>query len=177
MKKIISVLLCVCMTVGIMSAAFAADTDDMKKVLETVKSRIGSTDEYDKFESSTETDDEGATAYIFEWSSSENKTNLSVVAYSDGTIVDYMIYGRNGSDESVPISERASKAQLKAAAEGFVKQLNPEIAENLKVDDISVNTDSAEAHITEYKNGYLQSWSKVRKMKKCFWKRRELLRN
>ena len=23
----------------------------------------------------------------------------------------------------------------------------------------------------------LQSWSKVRKMKKCFWKRRELLRN
>ena len=154
MKKIISVLLCVCMTVGIMSAAFAADTDDMKKVLETVKSRIGSTDEYDKFESSTETDDEGATAYIFEWSSSENKTNLSVTAYSDGTVVDYMIYGRNGIDESVPISERASKAQLKAAAEGFVKQLNPEIAENLKVDDISVNTDSAEAHITEYKNGY-----------------------
>lgn len=31
--------------------------------------------------------------------------------------------------------------------------------------------------ITEYKNGYLQSWSKVRKMKKCFWKHRELLRN
>lgn len=154
MKKIVSILLCVCMMVGIMSAAFAADTDEMKKVLETVKSRIGSTDGYDKFESSTETDDEGAAAYMFEWSSSENKTNLSVAAYSDGTIVDYMLYGRNGSAETVPISERASKAQLKAAAEGFVKQLNPDIAENLKVDDISVNTDTANAHITEYKNGY-----------------------
>lgn len=49
---------------------------------------------------------------------------------------------------------------------------------NIKRDvELVLSPFSLVLRITEYKNGYLQSWSKVRKMKKCFWKHRELLRN
>ena len=154
MKKIISILLCVCMTVGIMSAAFAADTDEMKKVLETVKSRIGSTDEYDKFESRTYTDEEtDVTEYYFSWKDTKNNRNLEIAATGEGVIRRFDRYG-DGLAESVPISKRATKAELKAAAEGFIRQLNPDIAEDITVGEMNIWPNSARADVKEYKNGY-----------------------
>ncbi len=142
------------MTVGVMSAAFAADTEEMKKVLETVKSRIGSTDDYDKFESETYTDSKNQiTEYGFLWSDSSVDSCLEVKATPDGIITSFR-RNEQGILNAVPVSERVSKSQLRVAAENFVKQLNPDIAQELVVEEMYFTSNSACADITEYKNGY-----------------------
>lgn len=152
MKKLLSIILCVFLTAGMMSEAFAADSDDMKRVLETVKSRIGSTDEYDSFESNSHYYEGEEKQFVFDWQNTDNGACLFVTASADGTILRYSYY--DDSEKSVPISQMLTKDEYRLSAENFVKQLNPDIFDDIKLSSPFVNSREVSLDITLCKNGY-----------------------
>ncbi len=152
MKKLLSIILCVILTVGMMSEAFAADSEDMKRVLETVKSRIGNTDEYDSFESGSHYYEGEEQQFNFDWQNTETGACLYVTALADGTILRYSYY--DDSEKSVPISQMLTKDEYRVSAENFVKQLNPDIFDDIKFGSPFVNSREVSFDITLCKNGY-----------------------
>ena len=152
MKKLLSIILCVILTVGMMSEAFAADSEDMKRTLETVKSRIGNTDEYDSFESGSHYYEGEEQQFNFDWQNTETGACLYVTALADGTILRYSYY--DDSEKSIPISQMLTKDEYRVSAENFVKQLNPDIFDDIKLGSPFVNSREVSFDITLCKNGY-----------------------
>ncbi|MDY6314299.1 MAG: S-layer homology domain-containing protein [Clostridia bacterium] len=153
MKKLLSIILCVILTVGMMSEAFAADSEDMKRALETVKSRIGNTDEYDSFESGSHYYEGEEQQFNFDWQNTETGACLYVTALADGTILRYSYY--DDSEKSVPISQMLTKDEYRVSAENFVKQINPDIFDDIKLGSPFVNSRrEVSFDVTLCKNGY-----------------------
>lgn len=141
MKKIISLMLSAAILSAGSSFAFA-ETDKMQEVLKSVKERIGTTDEYESFNSETYEDSERGTFYQFSWSNTEgdNRKSMNVTASESGFITEYNVWDSN--DES----RYSDKANLNGitvdnAAEktaSLIDVLNPNMGDKIKV--ISENT-------------------------------------
>lgn len=141
MKKIIALLL-VCFVMVNASFVYAdTQSQEINDILEAIKSRIPSTDEYDEFSSSV-SDVNGKKQYQFSWSKKgdENYASMNVRVNSKGIITSFDFYNDKlyDYDNSVSINRISSDEALKSAEE-MLKELNPDIAENLKISKIQKN--------------------------------------
>lgn len=135
MKKIVSILLLFTMICS--SVVFAAEnttSEEMQKVLVSVKERIGDTSAFDKFESSTVSSEDGNT-YIFYWSSrdKQNYSSINVECDENGIITRYNYY-----DDSLDIDSKASVNKMSSdeameKASSLVLGLNPSIADKIEL--------------------------------------------
>ncbi|MDP4119119.1 MAG: S-layer homology domain-containing protein [Bacillota bacterium] len=180
MKKLLSITLLAIMVFSAVPV-FAADTVEMKTILASVKERIGSTDEFDKFNSSTQLEN-GKTLYNFNWETSgdDDYKSMNVTVTASGIITQY-----NYNDNSYyydynrkPSVNKPSSEAVLATANDFIKKINPSIYKNLKPvlsnDSRSVGTNSNSFTIKRYENdipvsgdGYL-SLSEDGKKVLCF---------
>ena len=126
MKKLVSSLLVVSMICGVVVTVFAEKrADNMDKVLSSVKNRIKISSDYKEFSSDSYTDENGL-EYTFLWENGDKSTE--VTANENGIISSY-IYTES---KDVP-GEKISDDALYKAACGYVKKLNPDIYDNLKI--------------------------------------------
>lgn len=115
-------------------AAPALAEDDIQRTLGIIKERIGSTDEFDEFRSSTMSDGDGNTTYNFYWSSSneENEKRMRITALSGGIITNYHFYDSSydESDGKATI-KRPSYDEARNKTAELLKALNPDVADKL----------------------------------------------
>jgi hypothetical protein len=112
------------------------DVSAMEQVLLTVKSRIGSTDQYTSFDSSTTVRSDGSISYHFIWSKEEEKEVLRVSADSKGNILSYYIYGNEDDREPNRLPEISREFALEQT-DAFLKTLLPGRAEKLVLSSTS----------------------------------------
>ena len=131
MKKILSIAVSAAMLLPNI-AAFGASNSKAEQILRSVKERIGSTDKYDRFDSS-QSEYDGKVRYEFDWSTSkpDDYSSMSVSASDSGIILNLYVYD-NGDDEDgrVGLSKLSSDEALKKA-ESHVNALNPGISDKL----------------------------------------------
>lgn len=121
MKKIFSMLLALITVFTVMSFQTFAD-NETERLLSLVKSRIGSTEEYNEFSSSVY-DLAGEKSYYFSWTSGdENYKEMNVTVIPEGIITSYDIYDYYSSDEK--IKKGTYDAALQRAKDLFFK-INP----------------------------------------------------
>lgn len=128
MKKTISFLLCIAMTVSAFVPAFAADSDKMKTALASVKARIDVPEELSVFRSSVMNEKDEESGYSFRWSDEEETKSIYVNADSKGRI-SYYSQSRDENDREGLADMTKDEAQkladaalLKAAPELFENQ-------------------------------------------------------
>ena len=145
MKKITALLLVCFVLVNVCFVSANEQASDVSRVLEAIKSRIGSTDEYDEFSSSVSTNN-GKAYYRFNWSSSDKENggyrSMNVGVNSENVIVSYdfyeeAVYERNNK---ASINRMPSDEAMKIAEE-MLKKLNPSVADSFKLSKKS-NTES-----------------------------------
>ena len=130
MKKIIA-LLTVIAIITMSFTVFASDVSDKtKEVLSLVKSRIGSTDEYDDF-SSDISEYDGTKEYNFHWYADTKVMNLSVL--ENGIITGYNAYDFNEDEKSKPTVNKKTTAEMLPYAKELLKKFNPDIYSSLVV--------------------------------------------
>ncbi len=136
MKKILCVLIMVCMLSSSVAPAFASDAESeaMQRVLIEVKERIGSTDEYDEFYSNVSSRGSYET-YNFSWTN-QNK-NLSISANSDGVITSYNYYENTNSDYGYapkkPSINKMTSSEAIEKVKPLIAKLNPDISDNIRI--------------------------------------------
>ncbi len=131
MKKIISILLTLCLIFSITPLVFSSEIQNSTEtMLKQIKERIGDTSKYEDFNSSCSEYD-GKTTYDFYWSTRKNDRyeSFSLSCDSSGIITSYYksysAYNDKPSINKIPTDEA-----LKKATE-LVKNLNPSIADKL----------------------------------------------
>lgn len=138
MKKILSLLLSLSILCGIPILSFAeAPANNMNEVLTSVKSRITIPSNYDAFLSDSYTDENG-TEYTFSWESGDN--SIEITANENGIISCYLYTNNDVENSKAPVKKTSQSALYKAAC-GYVRKLNPNIYNNLKV-TADTNADS-----------------------------------
>ncbi len=130
MKKLICLILTFIM---IMPSAFAAETEEYKTVLATVKDRLDIQDIYDNFDSRTSSYN-GQTTYYFNWSTDDG-VYLSVGATADCVITEYNISNNNKPYVKENSFKKYELEQYKAEAEKYIKMLNPDLAQYIVIAD------------------------------------------
>lgn len=131
MKKILSLLLSLSILCGVPTLSFAeAPADNLNEVLTSVKSRITIPSNYDAFLSDSYTDENG-TEYTFSWESGDSST--SVTANENGIISSYLYTNNDVVENSKAPVKKTSQSALYKAACGYVRKLNPNIYNKLKV--------------------------------------------
>lgn len=154
MKRLVSSLLALSMLCG-MSAQVFADTPsgNTDKILASVKNRITIPLVYDSFISDSYTDERG-TEYTFSWEA-DNKS-IEVAANENGIISSCIYTDSTDADNPKPQINKASQDDLYKAACDYVKQLNPDIYNSLKINGItnteSITNDSYYFDIQRYEN-------------------------
>lgn len=129
MKRIVALLLILCLLLAVPAVA----VNEAQTLLETVKSRIGDTTEYETFYSSSYTSG-GQTVYSFNWedNDSESYRSLYVSVTAGGIITEYNAYSeKDNSREEKPTLDRVPADTVLAAAQEFVQRINPDIAGHL----------------------------------------------
>lgn len=133
MKKALTLVLVFCLVLSVVVTA--KDTEDIKEILVTVKERIGDTDSYQNFESST--DDYGAErVYHFNWwNDGDDYRSLSVSVTESGVITNFYRYdsGNETVNKVKPSIHQVSRSEAWENAKAAVKKLNPDIADHLEV--------------------------------------------
>ena len=98
MKKFLSVVLAAALTLPT-TMGFAANGAKSEEILRSVKDRIGSTEKYDKFDSSQSESTDGI-MYDFSWETSDrdNYASLNVTVDANGIIRNYYKYDSSEND-------------------------------------------------------------------------------
>lgn len=158
MKKLISAILC--MAVLAPSAVFAeSNSDEMQKILASVKERVGDTEQYSEFNSSVDNDEYG-TIYGFSWDDHTDGEwkNMNVACNGDGVITLYNVTGPDIGRESGRFSiNRTPRAEALKKAQEAVDKLNPSLKGDLVVSDYALyenfRSDNYVFSIQRYENG------------------------
>jgi len=134
MKKLISVILCICFT--LFSVIGYADSKVDNKLLEEklliVKSRVGSTDQYKAFEAS-ERDYGNNSVYSFNWSDGPEGKSLSVNINSENIITHYYAsYERLYKPSGKPDINKKTDSDVLKCAEDIFYSINPELKGKVK---------------------------------------------
>lgn len=136
MKELISLVLSAAIFSAYPSLAFA-ETDKMQEVLKSVKNRIGTTDEYESFNSETYEDSERGTFYRFYWShtDNDNRKSMNVTASESGLITEYNVWDSN---DEARFSDKANLNGITAdeaagKTKSLIYALNPNKSEEIKI--------------------------------------------
>ena len=132
MKKIISIIAAAAIAMSLSAPFASANAENMKVVLENVKTRIDVPEELSEFESS-ENYYEYTSQYSFDWHTKDYEKSMHVSCYDDGTITSYSKY--DGYYENEPKMSKMSAADAKAIAEDFVGKINPDYPYEVVVQD------------------------------------------
>lgn len=157
MKKIISMFLVTAIIFTMSVCVFAENTTEMQTVLETVKTRIGSTDEYENFESSMRTSGNN-TVYSFYWNTGgEVNKYLSVSATVSGIITDYFYDDGSHHISDKPSLKRMELSEAKEKAVELISKLNPQISDKCVLTErnsvSNLYSDEISFSIQRYENG------------------------
>ena len=135
MKKFLSVVLAAALTLPT-TMGFAANGAKSEEILRSVKDRIGSTEKYNKFDSSQSESTDGI-MYDFSWETSDrdNYASLNVTVDANGIIRNYYKYdsSENDGDGKLSINKMTSEEAMKKA-EALVNRLNPSISGKLRLE-------------------------------------------
>lgn len=118
--------------------ASAAEDEAMKKELTYVKQRIEIPKEYSEFNYRTSTENNG-TRYNFTWEKKDSTNGERITVSIVGKVIKSAYFSQYYSDENEwkPSFAKLSDAKLLAAAKKYIKELNPTIYNNVKIDDDS----------------------------------------
>lgn len=129
MKKAVSLALCILLTAMTMLPVLAQTEEEA--MLLAVKERIGSTEEYETFNSSVMETEQGKD-FVFEWQG--EKKSLLVTVNQEKMITEYRKYDWSDSSEDSLHFDRPSMAQAMEQAEQLIAILNPDLEFNLNSD-------------------------------------------
>ena len=135
MKKIFAFILCLSLIVTSIST-FAAVDESYKSVLELVKTRIPSTEEFDDFTANQRVS-ENTKIYQFYWRGTENKKYMEVECLENGIITRFS----SSADELVQdkaMSDISKENALKKAKDAFYK-LNPDLKDKTVIESGNTN--------------------------------------
>ena len=129
MKRLLSVVLSAAMTLsGVV--CFAENGSETERILRSVKERIGSTEKYDKFESS-QSEYNGRKRYDFNWHTSDENdySSMNVTADENGVILNFSEYENSdyNENEKTTINKMNSDEAMKRTEE-LLDSLNPSLA-------------------------------------------------
>ncbi len=125
MKKIISVFLCLVLTMSSLSC-LGADKNVLEEKLAVVKSRIGDTSEYKEFSSNLTTFENGSYSCLYFWENNEPYKRLEVSINDNDIITRYYKTGEMNVNNT-PLFDYKSNEEIIAAAKGFFALLNPDL--------------------------------------------------
>ena len=136
MKKIISVILSVCLGLSVVQPVFAeTNTDLLETLILSVKDRIGSTDEYSEFTSREMVNEISGISYSLQWTAPEKDyKSLYVTVTQNGTITRYSCEQSVMSDNRPKINNISRETAL-LNAKKLVQKLNPSIYDELLIYD------------------------------------------
>ena len=136
MKRGIALVLAFTMILSVFTTAFAEGNYDkeLEKAIAKSKKLFNIGSQYDKFTHNIDYNNDHVIFYL-NWSDSKEKLgSISVGINSDGTVINYNtwkpIYG-----ESKPALPKISKNEGLKIAEGFIKKVSPEFANNIQYVD------------------------------------------
>lgn len=149
MKRIVSVILLLVLICSMSVHAADGTAAEAQKILVSVKERIGDTSSFDKFESSSSSDEEGNIFYRFYWSSDneENHSSMSVSCNSKGIITNYYHYNDDEYRTIKPTINKLTQNEAMEKASALAEALNPDIKDKL-------NLTFAESNENIYSNDY-----------------------
>lgn len=133
-KRLVSAILTAALAFTAATPSFASDTDIMQKVLLSVKSRIGITDEFNSFESNVR-ETKTKSFYNFYWGDHKDGSNknMSVTASENGLILDYYYYNGESNYSEKPTLNKISTDEAAERTKNLINSLNPEISDKIAV--------------------------------------------
>ena len=131
MKKTISILAAICMTVTMLTPVYAESTA-VSEVLANVKQRIPDTSEYTEFNSNVSEYDNG-TYYNFSWSTDDGNKSMEVRCTADGVITSYS-YDDSESDDYGDKFNAPSYDEAYDKAVSLCNALNPGMSDRIRVE-------------------------------------------
>lgn len=140
MKKLLSLLLILSLCISALPV-LGAQTEEMEKILLSVKARIPNTEDFEEFNSSVMEND-GVKIYSFDWSSNKNETykSMSVSVLDNGIITNYRYYDDTiNSYKTTPAINKMGYAEALLKAQKLVDELNPVIKGEVKVVNTNIN--------------------------------------
>ncbi len=154
MKKILALIVTAAILISCVPAMAASETEN---ILATAKSRIGSTEKYDEFDSSNWTNENGETVYNFYWyKNGENYESLNVSINKDGFVSYYDHYEDKYVDGKPSINNLDINKLYESACK-FAKQINPSYDGKIKVmpkkNIESLNENSVSFDLRRFENG------------------------
>jgi len=152
MKRLVSMLLCLCVVLTLFptaAVAAEADADAMKSALLNVKNRIEIPSAYSQFEYQSGTTN-GELTWDFFWSSSDGGF-ISVTADKMGRIERYQ---HNPSNVSENLPPKLTKQEAIDAAKKLLSKTHPEIADKLVLEGVSVGRYNHTYEITFVREEY-----------------------
>lgn len=162
-------LVCLALLLSSVSGVFAEKNTGVEEALTEVKNRID-TSQYTEFNSEYYKDDEGKVSYSFNWSNDDEEL---YVEFEEGIISNYSKYIGDYDSDTNAFSVGESEAI--AIAEEFIKRINPDICENIKIvpdekQSIYYNSYELELYRTENgipvlgQNGYISVSKKTKEV-------------
>ena len=140
MKRALSFVLCLCLTLSLFATGFSAsaagnanDSAAMKAVLTQVKSRITIPEEFTQFEYSTYNSN-GQTKWDFRWEDENSDKTIYITADSQGRISQYSLNQYDVYQNESP-APKVSRDDAAKSAEAFVKTAAPELSGKLTLND------------------------------------------
>ena len=136
MKKILSMILAVCLICSVVTPVFAeTDTELLEQLILSVKERIGSTDEYSEFTSRVTQTEMGDVSYSLQWTAPDKDYRAIYVTVTDkGTITRYSNEHAVMGDNNPRINDISRETALENAKK-LVQKLNPDIYNELQITD------------------------------------------
>ena len=129
---------------------------EMKKALTIVKKRIDIPKELTEFDYST-SENYGTRTFSFNWRTPDNaKQPRRIMVIITGEIITEYYDSKNDSRYyDIPTFAKLSEQQLLSKAEGYIKQINPDIADSAKLElnYMGLFSDEAEIWYERYENG------------------------
>jgi len=136
MKKITALFLSVflfMMAVSIPIRSYAQNDKELEEIIKIARAKLDIPDTFEEFNYNMSNEGERKIWYL-NWSSKDdNKGNVNVSITDKGTILNYYYYKPYSNPESK--FPKISKQEAKSIAEGFIKRINPEYADQLKFVD------------------------------------------
>lgn len=131
---------------------------EMKKALTIVKERIDIPKEASEFDYRT-SESYGTRTFHFTWKTPDNaKQYRYITASITGNIItEYYDSKNSGTYTDTPTLAKLTDAQLVSKAKGYLKQLNPDIADSVKYEAENFNlfSNAVDVNFKRYENGIL----------------------
>ena len=151
--KLLKYILSLAILMSTVSGVYAAEDSGALEALKMVKERVD-TSEYSDFRSNYYRDEDGKTTYSFTWSKDDGNSELYISV--DGRNIVYYGKSNYSEDEGIENKLEFSKEQAVESASEFIKKINPDIYNNIKIvpeTEQSIYSDGISLDIYRTENG------------------------